>query len=319
MGYEIEKSKVTYEVARRELEGANFDIMKGIKLVDAVTEYLRGIESDNTRRAYANHLNQLFKVGLLDESITLAQFALSNINAVLDHIKQLPKLAESTKQARAACYISFTKFLDRRSNGIVRRAVPESTGMTKTFFKVRDKCSTAALTKKQRDKFFKQLGNINSRDLLIAKIILQGGKRKQEVLSAQVGDINWRKKQIRFKQSKTKGVDSYTVITYSSEIMKELKKYIAGRDSGLIFVTSRGNKIRATQINRNFKLAGERANIKFTVTPHTLRATAVTLLSRDYAPHEVMKVTGHKTMSQVQSYDKSSAADNPTRDVDLCR
>jgi integrase/recombinase XerD len=77
-----------------------------------------------TRINYESGMRKLSEAGLIHPLMSLQEFALVNHEAVVDKIKLLVGLSECTRQARAACYISFTNFLSRRSSGIVRKAMP---------------------------------------------------------------------------------------------------------------------------------------------------------------------------------------------------
>lgn len=112
----------------------------------------------------------------------------------MDKIKIVKEWSECSRQARAACYISFTRFLNRRTLGIVNRARPNREGTGKTFFRVYEKVKTSAMTQAQWLRFFDALEKIGPREALIAKIILQGGKRVSEVLSLRVDQIDFERR-----------------------------------------------------------------------------------------------------------------------------
>lgn len=316
MSESLVKSSESFQLVRAQKENYIFGQLEAVSVKDAIENFLSSLESHNTRKNYASHLRSLAKI--ININISLQEFSLLDTNRILDEVKQFSSLSEATKQARCACLISFTKFLSRRTEGIIKRAVPETSGVNRTFRKIRDKCTTNALNKTQVKRFLSELAKINKRDALIAKLILQGGKRKSEVLTADISNINWKTREITYRQSKTKGTEESTVITYSKEIMAELREYLVNRTKGPIFITSTGRIISATQIDRTFATAGKRAKIKFSVSPHVLRATAVTMMAKNFAPHEIMKVTGHKTLTQVQAYDKTSLKDNPSKKISLC-
>jgi integrase len=165
--------------------------------------------------------------------------------------------------------------------------------------------------------FFSALESINSRDCLIAKITLQGGKRIREVLHLKIEQICWEKREITFTQSKTKGVRKETVITYPESIMRLLKEYV-GERQGYVFLSSKGNPVILNQVANTFARAGERAGISFKVTPHVLRASAVTYLKRQgFSDSDIQKITGHASSEMVNAYDKSSRADNASKRVSL--
>jgi integrase len=200
---------------------------------------------------------------------------------------------------------------------MIPRVIPCKDEGNKTFRKVRDVVDTDAMTQVQWLSFFEALEAINARDCLIAKIILQGGKRVQEVLSMMCDAIDWDNRQITFKQSKTKGVDRETVITFPESIMSALKEYIGDRME-LVFITRTGKEIPRLQLAITFEKAGAIAKIPFKVTPHVLRATTVTYLKQQgFSDSDIMKVTGHASSEMVNAYDKSSRADNASRKVSL--
>ena len=239
-----------------------------------------------------------------------------NHDSVVDRIKQLP-MKETTRQAIAALYISFTRYLSRRFKGIFIKAMPSREGNEKTFYRVHEKVVTEAMNQQQWTIFFAELMKINSRDALIGKVTLQGGKRIREVHSLHTDQIDWEKREITFRQSKTRGVSKQTVITYSETIMKELRNLIGDRE-GYVFLCIKGNPVILNQVANTFAKAGQRADIPFKVTPHVLRASTVTYLKQQgFSDGDIMKITGHASGEMIRAYDKSERADNPTKKVNL--
>ena len=270
-----------------------------------------------TAKNYRSGMNFLTAQQIINPATTLQVFALVNQNTVIDKIKSLDCISECSKQARAACFIAFTRFLSRHTDGMIKRAVPCKEGTAKTFFRVREKVKTNAMTHKEWSLFLRELGATNMRDCLIAKLILQGGKRISEVLSLTRDQIDFDAREITFKQSKTRGCQKETVITYPQSIMDELKDYL-GERRGHVFITYRGNAVVQTQLAYTFSLAGNRAKISFKVTPHVLRATTVTYLKREgFGDSDIMKVTGHSSAEMVHAYDKSERSNNPTKVISL--
>ena len=270
-----------------------------------------------TAKNYASGMKVLSDAKLIDLNVSLQVFAAVNHDAIIDRIKSIADLSETTKQARAACYISFTRFLSRRTKGLITKAVPGREGNSKTFFKVHDKVATQAMTNVQWMAFLSELYKINKRDCLVAKVILQGAKRVNEVLSLTTDAIDFEKNLITFTQSKTKGLKKFTGITYSKELMDELRTYIGDRQ-GLVFITKHCKRILPYQLNITFFKAGDRAGIPFRVHPHVLRASAITALKqRGYSADEIQKISGHASTAQVLAYDKSDYAANISNKVNL--
>ncbi len=287
-----------------------------ITISEAISTWLTTL-TRLTAKNYTSGMKRLAELKLINPGLSLQAFSLANHNAVIDRIKTLPGLSECSKQARAACYISFTRFLDRRTRGMIHKATPSREGTSKTFYLVREKVATQALSRAQWLSFLQELGQMNSRDCLIAKIILQGGKRVGEVLSLRTDMIDYSAREISFMQSKTKGFEKETVITYPQALMDELRTYIDNRQ-GIVFATKNNQPVVRNQLAVTFKKAGERAGISFRVTPHVLRASAVTYLKREgFSDSDIIKVTGHASTTMMNAYDKSERAQNASKKVSL--
>lgn len=305
----------TYRGALEARDEGLWHRLGGITVSEAVEHWLRTISNPRTYRAYNGSMTELFRAGLLIPDMSLSAFAIMNFETIVDTIKSGPQLsrwAEATKQLGAAAFISFTGFWCRRSRGIIRKASSSKEGISRTFFKIREKVKTEAIqTECEREAFLKALDRISPRDGLLAKVMLQGGKRVSEVLALTIDRISYATCKITFLQSKTRGYEHETVITYPHHIMVSLREYIGTR-TGIVFVTSTGKGLHPSQLNRNFRLAGENAGISFPVTPHVLRATCVTFLQKqaDVTDTDIMKVTGHASSDMIAMYDKSSRADN---------
>jgi integrase len=271
--------------------------------------------SHKTRVNYQSRMRKLATFGFIDPSITLQAFALVNHNNILDGIKLVHEWAECSRQARAVCYISFTRFLSRRTHGIIPRAIPNRESGSKTFFKVYEKVKTEAMTQAQWIRFLEELEKIAPRECLIAKVILQGGKRVSEVLTLKVDQVDFERRKIFFRQSKTKGLKKETVITYPESIMEKLRTYIGDR-KGYVFVSRFGKPVDLRWLARSFEKAGKHAGLSFKITPHVLRASTVTYLKQQgFADSEIMKITGHANAGMVHAYDKSSREKNPSEKI----
>ncbi|MFQ5729323.1 MAG: tyrosine recombinase XerC [Waddliaceae bacterium] len=289
--------------------------METLPLDSIIAEWLDTL-SERTRINYRSGLNKLSEHGIINPFISLQAFSLVNHDAVVDRIKQLP-MKETTRQARAALYISFTRYLSRRFKGIFVKAMPSREGNEKTFYRVHEKVVTEAMNQNQWTAFFAELEKINPRDALIGKVALQGGKRISEVLSIHTEQLDWEKREITFTQSKTRGVSKQTVITYSESIMEALGN-LTGDSEGYVFLSATGNPVILNQVANTFARAGKKADIPFKVTPHVLRASAVTYLKQQgFSDGEIMKITGHASGEMIRAYDKSERADNPTKKVNL--
>jgi integrase/recombinase XerD len=293
-------------------------------------QWLKTIQNPHTCKSYGVAFQELFSRGFLDPNWTLQTFALVSPEGIIDRIKtdsifikdkygsdtQIP-WSERTRESRIACFLSFTRYLSRKTEGMVRHGVPGKEGIEKTFGPKPRRVKTEALTRYQLIPFFEELDKINPRDAMIARLCLHGAKRINEVLSLKTDQIDYDKRQITFKQSKSCFADDVTIISFDKQpardLLFELKRYI-GERKGDVFVTQNNKRVQKTQVDRNFSKAGKRAGIDFRVSPHNLRATAVTLWKEDgFQDSLIMKVTGHASTEMVRRYDKTDIADNVTK------
>ena len=307
----------TYRKAVERKENGVWKQLASLTVADAANRWLDTLTNAHTRRAYRAGLEQLAERGIVNPLDTLQHFALRNHNSALDNIKAIGDWTEATRQARAALYCAFTGFLARRTDGIVRKATPSREGTSKTFFRVRDTVATPAMNRREWGRFLDHLDKINRRDGLIARLMLQGGKRISEVLGLETETIDWAERQITYRQAKTGGRVQETIITLPQHVMDALQDYLGDR-TGRVFLTRAGKPVQPTQLVRTFALAGSRAGIPFPVTPHVLRASTVTYLKREgFGDTSIMKVTGHASAQMVASYDKNGLAENASQKVNL--
>lgn len=287
----------------------DWEQLRNKSIKDMTSIWLNSLKNKNTRTGYQQTVNKLFKLRILLPSWTVDTFTTANLNDIVDRIKNLRVAAEPTRQRHAAGFISFTKWLSRLTDGRTKTAVPEKFGAHKTFYAVRDKIKTPAMTEQQYQQFIDALADINYLHWIIARVAYWGAKRINEVLTARIPDIDFQNRRISFQQSKTRGTDRHTVITYSTEVMNLVADLIGERTKGRIFLEKR-RKVTYQQISRSFSQAGHKARIPFRVTPHVLRATRVTILkTKKHSAEDISKLTG-TTPASVMKYDKSDLADN---------
>ena len=301
-----------------------------ISVGKALEEWLSTIQNPCTRSSYRNSMQELIQRHFLNPQISLQLFSLISPENIIDQIKTIPVFIKNkqgkdtplqwsirTREARISCFLAFTRYLSRKTEGIVRRGVPSKEGIEKTFSPKPRKVKTEAMTRSQIILFFEELEKINARDTIIAKLCLHGAKRISEVLSLHTQQIDYEKRQVTFKQSKSKIADDFTIISFEKPaarfLLEELKRYIGTRN-GLVFVTTSLKPIQKNQVDRNFSKAGQRAGIPFRVSPHNLRATAVTLWKEDgFSDSLIMHATGHASSAMVHCYDRSDIANNVTK------
>ena len=317
------ENKVGLFFTEQDLKKNKSDFLEELKktpLKEAVEYWLNNLHP-STKRNYSYYITNLMKQGII-ASPTVGHFNCIPHESVVDFIKTIERWSEGFRQLNAACYISLTSYLNRISQGWFRKAIPSALASNKTFFQVRDKCATEALTIHEWNCFIAALSKFNYRDSLIAKAILQGAKRVSEVLSLKIDQIDFEKRIIDYTQSKTGGTIRKIPITYPQSFISNLKDYIEKtqqirKDKKEVFITREGKQVYRTQLNYSFFKASNAAGIQ-RVTPHVLRASWVTIAKTQGVPDsEIMKVTGHTSSKMIYAYDKSSAADNYSKKLVL--
>ncbi|WP_080475500.1 integrase pGP7-D [Chlamydia trachomatis] len=260
-----------------------------------------------TRKNYASGINFLVSLEILDLSETLIK-AIS-----LDHSESLFKIksldvfngkvvSEASKQARAACYISFTKFLYRLTKGYIKPAIPLKDFGNTTFFKIRDKIKTESISKQEWTVFFEALRIVNYRDYLIGKLIVQGIRKLDEILSLRTDDLFFASNQISFRIKKRQNKETKILITFPISLMEELQKYTCGRN-GRVFVSKIGIPVTTSQVAHNFRLAEFHSAMKIKITPRVLRASALIHLKQiGLKDEEIMRISCLSSRQSVCSY-----------------
>jgi integrase/recombinase XerD len=134
----VEFGLKTYEQSKAFQANLVWKKLDEITLEEALSEWLSTL-SHKTQINYRSGIRKLIELGLINPMMTLQAFSLTNHEAIIDRIKLVTEWVESTRQARAACYISFTGFLNRRLQGFIKKALPSKEGSAKTFFRTGEK------------------------------------------------------------------------------------------------------------------------------------------------------------------------------------
>jgi len=302
------------EIAKKETVWESLD---KITLAQAVELFLKSFRK-NTAVTYSWSFKYLFGRRFLEPGMSLKEFALMNLDARLDFIKERQTGAEATKQGRAAAFISLTSFLQRKTEGLIRKAVPNKEKGRKTFVKIREKTVYEALKQEELEAFLGALRGVSLRNYLVGAMQTQGAKRISEVLGARIEDIDWKEGKIRFRQKKSEVLEKETVVFFPVKFMEGLREYLQGREAGPVFITSTGKQMTKSDIQQIFTSAFRKAGIRKRGLSHLLRATTITELSRrGFRVEEIANLTGHADLKMVSYYDHSDLENNPSRRTNM--
>ena len=286
-------------------------------LEDLIQEWLTYM-TPRTKRNYLSGIRRLSSLGILDLHQSIQDFSFANHDTALDRIANVKQWSDCSRQTRAAIYISLTRFISRKTEGMAKRAIPRTGEANRTFFRVREKVKTEALDITEWTRLIKSMETINHRDALIAKLCLQGARRIQEVLDVQIEQVNRFKRQILFRLNKTRGVIKDVIVTIPHSVFDDVLNYIGHRSSGYVFITSRNKPVYYTQVLKTLKKAAVIASINKRMHTHVLRTSAIThLRSLGFQDFEIQRLTGHSSSQMLNAYDKTSLENNTSQKVSL--
>ena len=169
-------------------------------LKDMASEFVNSFDSAKTRSTYSEGFSQLFLQGFLHPDMKLIEFSRLSGENLLDDVRKNYKMknrkgeyggaSESTKQLRAAMLLAFSSFLQRRTEGLIKKISPNQYGFNKTFRHRRQKTIASHLTVEQLNSFLKKLKTITTKGFLFAALQILGAKRVSEVIQLRVEEVD---------------------------------------------------------------------------------------------------------------------------------
>ncbi len=192
------------------------------------------------------------------------------------HIASIDCISKEQKERMTKCYESFVRWLDKECFGWFKLRRASEANLKPTLFEV-------------WRLFIETLGEINKRDELIARTLIQGQKRVTVVLNLQIDQIDFEKGLIIFDSKKRK-----EQVEYDDSFMKELKEYIEKTantrgDSSIVFITRNGRAVTRMRLNYSFaRVCSLIPVIKQKITPDSLRFMWNQLIREGYTDAAIM-------------------------------
>ena len=292
------------DLKKKERDDKIANALSGVDVETALEPFLGSLKQ-NTEKTYRVGFTYLFKNKILDPKQKLDDFAILNYNDVLHAIQNEHTGSKASRMNRAAAFISFTKFLNKKTNGLVAVCTPHTTGVDKTFFKVREKATSKPLSRPDCVRLLDSMKVVHYTTYIIAKIALNSGRRILEVLNLKWRDINFNQNTISFRVLKTR-TEKIVRVKYGQDVFDDLSLLKRSLKNTLqdCFVFSRpnGTRISYPAVWSRFKKVSQMMGQ--TITPHNLRATYISLASSEGFRHsEIAAITGHSSVAMVNYYD----------------
>jgi len=152
--------------------------------------------------------------------------------------------------------------------------------------------------------FSEEHSNLTNYNLMLT--LAYTGLRKGEALGLQWNEVDFKAKTIRVRRTRDqtsvrppKTKNSYRTIPVDDIVFSQLKKYKVWckkhllrkgkhlKDEDFVFISTQGNPITNSTVNRNFKNLIEKGNLK-SITVHGLRHTHATILLNRGTPTKVI-------------------------------
>ena len=155
------------------------------------------------------------------------------------------------------------------------------------------------LSKKEIEKILLKINN--SKHRLMVSLSYAGGLRVSEVIDLRVCDVDLEELVIHLKSTKGKK-DRITV--FPDRLKNNFQSLIGGKESNeLVFESNRGGKLTTTSLQKVFKKALKKTEIKKNATFHSLRHSFAThLLENGTDVRYVQELLGHANIRTTQIY-----------------
>jgi site-specific recombinase XerD len=212
-----------------------------------------------------------------------------NIELIKDYLSKKQERGQSSQTINL--YLNAIKYF-------YREVFKSRTSIDLKFAK-RSKKLPVVLSRKEIKKIIESIKNKKHR-LLIA-LSYSGGLRVSEVTNLKIGDLDLEELTIHIKNGKGKK-DRMTI--FSERIKIDLEK-ISNRRIGnaLVFESNRGGKLTERSVQKVFKKAIKKAEIKKEATFHSLRHSFATHLLEDGVDIRfVQELLGHANIRTTQIY-----------------
>ena len=267
--------------------------------------------SRNTSEAYRNDLQQFWdflqvnRNGHSNMEFTWTQVDIETLNKYIEDLRVRKGYRDATTARKVASIKSFFGFLSE--NGFISEDPTESLGSPREGRSIPKYLSEGEVTS-LLDVAYESGTNEGQRDAVIMELLYATGLRVGELVSLNMQDVNTDESYIRCigKGSKERIVHLYPkALDELKRYFKETRVVMLGprRSEPALFVNHRGERLTRQWVWTILKTYGQKAGIKQSITPHTLRHSFAThLLQNGASLRHVQELLGHSSISTTQVY-----------------
>jgi site-specific recombinase XerD len=245
---------------------------------------LRGL-SPRTQKTYLGFLNVFLKF-CNDKSSRDVTGA--DVRGFLEWLSNSGKSSSTLNTAYSSLFFYFNKILHRNFFFNVPRAKKE-------------KYIPVVLSKEEIGRMLKVVGN--SKHHCILSILYGTGIRVSELTHVKMCDIDLDRMMLRVFQGKG-SKDRMTILPGSLKNILQRQAELKDKDD-FLFTNGRGGHLTEAAIQKIVAMAAEKANIKKSVSPHTMRHSFAThLLENGTDIRYIQELLGHAKLQTTQIYTK---------------
>ena len=273
-----------------------------MKISDVASEYLTYLvvekgDVQNTINTYKEDLTQFIDL-IKDKDVE--DLSIDDIYDFMKHLSNTNKKT-STIIRRTTTIRGFYLFLNRENyidvplNGL---RLPKS-----------ESHLPSVLSLEEVDALFDAIGNKKDgeiRDRAMFECMYASGLRVSELLTLELGNINFKSGYIRIRGKGNKEriipIGEYALY-YLQDYIDRVRKYNPNKKSKYVFLNRSGEIISRQYFFKMVKKYATRANIDAQISPHTLRHSFATHLIENGANlKEVQEMLGHSKIETTQIY-----------------
>ena len=200
----------------------------------------------------------------------------------------LLSISEKTNSTMRSNYFALKFFYENVLNKKLNEKIP----LAKNSLKL-----PIVLNKEEINNLINSTKNIKHKLLLM--FLYYAGLRLDEVRNLRWDDLDFERKLIHVKKAK----GDKERVTFLHQNLINIMNSNGKGDSGLIFISERGNKYNKRTIQIIVKNVCKKVGIKKRVTPHTLRHSFATHLLEGGADiRYIQELLGHKNLQTTQIY-----------------
>lgn len=248
-----------------------------------IETFIETLESDCTKKSYRKNIeNMLDYIKKPIEDIK--RIDLTKWNNSLKH------LSTATQAQKIASVKSYFRFL--YDNEIIQTNPADNLKSPKIHNKPKDAIS--------KEEALEMLKWGTYRDRAIVAVYLSTGLRVQEVIDLKLEDYLNNSNILKVR---TKG-GKYRTVILNNDCKKYIDKYLETRVNGVenLFTTTQGTKINKVSLNKTLQRMADKAGINKHITNHTLRATFITDITKNYGIYVAQEAVKHSNIETTRRY-----------------